>query len=96
MTHRHDKPLPLSENLVCLWCGGSIGAFSDHLGLDVVSIGSSNDLLPGCRDKDVTLVLKEVVGGVLQRDGEGEPLMKQEVTESQMYIQHNTHHHHTP
>ena len=85
MTHRHDKPLPLSENLVCLWCGGSVGALSDHLGLDVVSIGSSNDLLPGCRDKDVTLVLKEVVGGVLQGDGEGKPLMKQAVTESHTY-----------
>ena len=75
MTHRHDKPLPLSKNLVCVWHGGSIGALSDHLGLDVVSIGSSNDLLPGCRDKDVTLVLKEVVGGVLQGDGKGELLM---------------------
>ena len=75
MTHRHDKPLPLSKNLVCIWHGGSVGALSDHLGFDVVSIGSSNDLLPSCRDKDVTLVLKEVVGGVLQGDGEGELLM---------------------
>ena len=85
MTHRHDKPLPLSENLVCVWCGGSVGALSDHLGLDVVSIGSSNDLLAGCRDKDVTLVLKEVISGGLQEGGEGEPLMKQAVTELHTY-----------
>ena len=85
MTHRHDKPLPLSKNLVCIWHGRSIGALSDHLGFDVVSIGSSNDLLPSCRDKHVTLVLKEVVGGILQEGGEGEPLMKQAVTELHTY-----------